>query len=420
MLVVTMPNRKAGISVFISHPSHCLTDYLPHGDGLIAWAFIRQLAARVSTVHVAVPLSAIQGSVPSNVYIHPLKTWARPSPSTQSPLFRLEYAWRIRQLFDRLRAENRIDIIHQLNPGVLGLNLRLYGLGTPLVMGPLTSAWRPLETMSSRPSIRRRIKQQLKRRLLREVLCRADAVLTSASEIHREVQEAGVSGPQILPFPFPVDTTSFSPHAESLPEQPTILFLARLVREKGIYTLLDAFDIVARKLPNARLIVGGGGEEEEAVRQRVAASLFSSRITLLGHIPPSSVCATMQDCSLYCLPSLGEPFGISALEAMACGKALVVTDAGGLPDLVRPSGGLKVPPNDPQALSNALVALLTDKARCASMGHYNRARALKEYSWDAAIDRLLRLYQALLYSRSTIDNYFTTRTRGLQHDAPGQ
>lgn len=411
MLVVAMPSRMAGISVFISHPSHCLTDHLPHGDGLIAWAFIRQIASRVSSVHVAVPLSELQGQAPANVYLYPLKTWAHPSPSTQSPVFRLEYAWRVRQLFDRLRAQTRIDIIHQLNPGVLGLNLRLYGLGTPLVMGPLTSAWRQA-TSSSSPSLRLRIKQQLKRRVLREVLCRADAVLTSASEIHREVRDAGVSGPHIQSFPFPVDTSAFHPGAESCPEQPTILFLARLVREKGIYTLLDAFEIVSRVLPDARLVVGGGGEEEAAVRQRVAASPFSARIALLGHVPQGSVCATMQNCSVYCLPSLGEPYGISAVEAMACGKALVVTDAGGLADLVRPSGGLKVPPANPLALADALLQLLTDRARCTSMGSYNRALALKEYSWDVGIDRLLGLYQELLYSRSTIRELLYNQSPG--------
>ena len=413
-----MSSRMAGISVFISHPSHCLTDHLPHGDGLFAWAFIRQIAARVANVHVAVPLSDVQNQAPPNVHFHPLKTWVRASPSTQSTLFRLEYAWRVRHLFDRLRAETRIDIIHQLNPGVLGLNLRLYGLGTPLVMGPLTSAWQPLETTSSSTSFRLGVKQQLKRRVLREVLCRTDAVLTSASEIHREVLEAGVSGPQILSFPFPVDTAVFHPSAETGPERPTILFLARLVREKGIHTLLDAFEIVSQALPDARLIVGGGGDEEAGVRQRVAASPSSSRITLLGHVPQASVCATMQNCSVYCLPSLGEPFGISALEAMSCGKPLVVTDAGGLAELVRPSGGLKVPPGDPRGLANALLFLLKDRARCASMGHYNRALALKEYSWDAAIDRLLRLYQELIYNQSRISNYSTTRAQGLQHDAP--
>ena len=283
--------------------------------------------------------------------------------------------------------------------------------------GPAHIGVAPARDNFLQPVLRLRTKQQLKRRVLREVLCRADAVLTSTSEINREVRDAGVAGPQILSFPFPVDTSALRPAAESCPEQPTILFLARLVREKGIYTLLDAFEIVSQALPHARLVVGGGGEEEAAVRQRVAASPSSSRITLLGHVPQASVCATMQDCSLYCLPSLGEPFGISAVEAMACGKALVVTDAGGLTDLVRPSGGLKVPPANPQALANALLQLLTDRARCTAMGRYNRALALKEYSWDAAIDRLLRLYQELLYSHSTIPNYSTTGAQGLQHDA---
>ena len=82
----------------------------------------------------------------------------------------------------------------------------------------------------------------------------------------------------------------------------------------------------------------------------------------------------MQSCDVYCLPSFGEPFGMTALEAMACARPVVATDAGGLRHLVAERGGRKVPPGDADALAAALREVLADPELRRAMGEHNRRR----------------------------------------------
>ena len=96
-----MPIRP--LTIFIAHPSPMLTDHLPHGDGLIARSFLRQLAAEGHTLHVAWALSDLHEAIPGDVHFHRIDTFFQPSPADQSIGFRLEYAVRVRRLFDQLR-----------------------------------------------------------------------------------------------------------------------------------------------------------------------------------------------------------------------------------------------------------------------------------------------------------------------------
>ena len=85
---------------------------------------------------------------------------------------------------------------------------------------------------------------------------------------------------------------------------------------------------------------------------------------------------------------------MTAVEAMSCGKPLVVTDAGGLGCLVDDQGGMRVPVSNPEQLAAALCALIADPARRIAMGKHNRQRVLETMSWDRVIDRLEHIYVA--------------------------
>ena len=141
-----------------------------------------------------------------------------------------------------------------------------------------------------------------------------------------------------------IDTSSWTPGEGGSGQD--ILFLANLEERKGIRVALDALERVAVALPGARLLVAGGGSELGSVRERIASSPELGRVELLGPVERGRVMATMQASDVYCLPSFAEPFGMTALEAMACAKPVVATRAGGLAHLVPDEGGRKVPAGD--------------------------------------------------------------------------
>lgn len=393
-----MPFNK--FSIFISHPSPFLTDNQPHGDGLIAFAFIKRLAARGHRIHVASPLWNLKEELPNNVTIHPIRTWFPSSPAAQSTFFRLEYAIRVRILYASLRVHETFDVIHQLNPVVIGLSLFLTKVGRPIVMGPYWPSWKTMENRRGLALRRRQVRSRVRLWLLYRQFRHCAAVLSPTAASLAELAKAGLSSCLAIPLNIGIDCTEFRPEPNSAPREPTILFLANLEKRKGIYTLLSAFETLSHNYPEARLLIGGSGSEQQEIQRRICAMGACDRISLLGRVPRERVREVMQRCSVYCLPSFGEPFGMSALEAMACGKPLVVTNAGGLGDLVRPEGGIKVSPGDSKALAEALEFLLRRPALQETMGRFNRNLAVGSYCWDRVIEDLELVYARVISSYS--------------------
>ena len=99
------------LTIYVSHPSACLTDHLPHGDGLMAYEFISRLARRGHTVHVAVPRAEITGPLPDCLILHPYQVHA-PRPSL-APLATMLH---VRRIVRNLARSQMPDIIHQWNP----------------------------------------------------------------------------------------------------------------------------------------------------------------------------------------------------------------------------------------------------------------------------------------------------------------
>jgi glycosyltransferase involved in cell wall biosynthesis len=126
---------------------------------------------------------------------------------------------------------------------------------------------------------------------------------------------------------------------------------------------------------------------------------LSNQICMLGAIARDKVRSLMHSCTVYCLPSYGEPFGMTALEAMACGKPVVVTAAGGLDSLVDDRGGVKVPVGDSEKLAEGLITLLRNPALCRQMGNHNREVAVSKYDWVVVLDELERIYEQTITGR---------------------
>jgi glycosyltransferase involved in cell wall biosynthesis len=358
-----------------------LTDHLPHGDGLAAFNFVSRLGARGHRLNVVVENVELSESLPGDVTLHRLPARRRGRGADQA-----RTAWRIRELFERVRAQERVDLVHQLNPVDMGFTSLLPRNAPALVLGPYVPSW---------PGRRHVLADALRSVVLWHQQRRAAVLLLSTPAARSRLRSTRAP---MRELGYGVDAGFFHPGAQ-VASAPTVLFLANLQVRKGILVLLEAFERVAAEVPESRLLVAGDGEDEAAVRDVVAASRHRDRIELLGRLGRADAAEAMRSTDVYCLPSFSEPFGISALEAMACGRPVVGTNVGGLGHLIRPEGGRAVPAGDPDALASALIELLADPELRTRMGSFNRQLVGRRYSWDAVVDELEAIYDDVSAAR---------------------
>jgi len=385
---------KQPLSIFIPHPSALLTDHLPNGDGLTAFGFIDHLAKRRHEIHVAMQESALRHALPRNVTLYPLKCRLK-----VPILSRLEYMLRVRLLFTKLHRKFRFDLIHQMNPVYSGLSLALAGTGVPLVLGTYVARWPddPDSLRSALPGVNRLLRR------IRELICRlqqsqASTLLLTTPAAMNRIPGGKSVGKKIVLLQHGVDVSLFSPASESArsSEAASILFFANLWKRKGIYILLKAFPQIAAAIPGCRLTVAGGGDGLPEVKNWIEGMALKDQIDLLGPIPRSAAPELFRKHSVYCLPSLGEPYGMSALEAMSCGLAVVASKDGGLGHVLPREGSMLVKPGNPDDLASALIDVLRSPERRIQMGRFNRQYAIQHFAWPAVVDELERIYQDTL------------------------
>ena len=373
---------RVPLRIFLLAPSALLTDHRPHGDGLVSFGFVRELALRGHELHVAAGSTDLRDELASDLHVHSL-----PPVVDDNPLrARLRFMRGVRGLHRRLSSDGAFDVVHQLPPVEAGASLGLGRAQTPVVLGPYVADWVPGEDAAThQPSVASRLKRGLR---AAEQLRATTVLLSNPAAAAKIVVRRGL---HIHELPLGVDAETWRPGDLNGAGQ-DVLFLANLDTRKGIHVALDAFTQVAPTLPEARLVIAGGGAEAAAVERHIAESAFAERIERLGPLDRDRAVTAMRACAVYCLPSFGEPFGLTVLEAMACGKPVVATESGGLRFVVPARGGRKVPAGDADALARALGELLADSELRRTMGAYNRQLIEGRYAWSRVVDRLEEIY----------------------------
>jgi alpha-maltose-1-phosphate synthase len=180
------------------------------------------------------------------------------------------------------------------------------------------------------------------------------------------------------------------------PARPSVVFVGRITRQKGVPVLLRA---AAGLDPAAQLVLLAGQPDTPELAAEVdglVADLHGTRsgvVWIPQMLPKREVIQLLSHATVFACPSLYEPLGIVNLEAMACGTAVVGSDVGGIPEVVTDGEtGLLVPPGDPGALAAALNALVRDPGRAAALGRAGRERAVAEFGWQAVAERTAALY----------------------------
>jgi glycosyltransferase involved in cell wall biosynthesis len=333
---------------------------------------------------VAAPTVALRAPMPEGVHIHLVGRGAGPEP-----MRRLTFMRATRSLFARLQPRVSFDVIHQLNPVDAGLSLALADAGPPVVLGPYVPAWPTPETAGAGV----RLLGLVNRAIRAAQESRATALLLTTPAAATRLGRRPRRDVLVRELPHGLDPAPFGAAAPGTGDDGrTVLFLANLEPRKGIFVLLDAFEHLAAEQPCARLLIAGDGSATAQVQARAAASPHWSRIELAGAIARAQVPDLLRRGTVYCLPSFGEPFGMTALEAMASGRPLVVTEAGGLRHLVDSAGGLHVAPGDSRGLARALATLLADPGLRRAMGAHNQRRVAERYAWASVVGRLEETY----------------------------
>jgi glycosyltransferase involved in cell wall biosynthesis len=237
----------------------------------------------------------------------------------------------------------------------------------------------------------RRVEPRIVQTLERFVLTRADLVLTMGPFTNEIVRQFGTPEDRILELPRPTRWLGMDVLPAERKGPARVAAAGRLVLDKGFDLLLVAFAEVAGEFPDVLLEVAGDGPERPSLQRLTATLGIADRVRFHGWLSPQAMRGFFSGALISALPSpLSEGLPTVLLEAGLAGCALIGTDVGGIGDIVHPDRtGILVPPNDPEALAEALRTLLRDPEQARRLGEGARAEALAHLGRrDEAIQRV--------------------------------
>lgn len=180
-------------------------------------------------------------------------------------------------------------------------------------------------------------------------------------------------------FQCPGDIEAFK-GKEDLAGKRIILTVARLDMRKGQHLVIRALPEVLREHPDVVYVIAGTGPDQQLLQDEVKRCGVSDHVYFPGN---RDIVAFYYACDLFIMPSLGESFGIVYIEASACGKAVVGSNVGGIPDAVQDGvSGLLVEPNSVDSVTSALKKLLADPELCARLGRQGYERVTREFTFN--------------------------------------
>jgi glycogen(starch) synthase len=188
----------------------------------------------------------------------------------------------------------------------------------------------------------------------------------------------------------------------ALPEEKIVLFVGRLVYEKGIHILINAVPKILSKV-DAKFIIVGSGYMKEQLLNIVRSMGLEHKVLFEGFLDNDNLMKLQKCADVSVVPSLFEPFGIVALEAMAAGSPVVVSDTGGLSEIVEHDlTGVKVYPNNPDSLAWGITKVLLNTTYAQSLRNNAYLQIKKKYDWEKIAQDTKRIYEEVLgeYSKS--------------------
>jgi L-malate glycosyltransferase len=235
----------------------------------------------------------------------------------------------------------------------------------------------------------------VKKALVKKVLNAADLLMATSLTLEKAVME--ICGKHAVVTPFGVDTNIFRKEEVAGPFADAIVIgtVKSLEPVYGIDTLIKAFRIVKQRNPGKKfhLLIVGEGTQREELTALAKTNGLKNEVTFTGRIDRAEIARYHNMIGIFVNLSRYESFGVSVLEAMACENPVVVSDTGGLAEIVdEGKTGFRVKVNDPEAAAAAIEKLLDEKL-CVAMGKNAREKVKHEFEWNATVKLIVEEYR---------------------------
>lgn len=301
---------------------------------------------------------------------------------------------------------------HYVDAGIVTLDVATEFVRPAFFTAHSLGAWKREQmggdpaAMEKKYNFEQRISEEL--RIFKQV--KAQTVTTKVQEEKLE-QLYGFAADNVVVIPPGVDVHSFHPPKTGQEKVKTdlpdryVFCLSRIDANKGHDLLLQAFDMVRKKMPDVHLVIGGGSPQPQgtelevrtAMERIIAEKDMRGQVHIVGYVPDELIVVHYQQEELFALPSLFEPFGMTALEAMACGRPVVASKFGGIRNVITSGeNGLLVDPQNAEEFAGAMIKLLEERDFSDRMAEAGRQTIQEQYSWEAIAQRHIAFYDKFM------------------------
>jgi len=238
-------------------------------------------------------------------------------------------------------------------------------------------------------------------KIVRRVLKEADAVITASAATYKEALSAGAEKGKLYLIPNGVDVERFNPSLDGsiirkkhgIADKFIVFAIRHHVPKNGLKYLINAIPMVKEKIPNVVCVIGGDGPlrpYHELFAKRLGVS---DSVIFVGQIAQEELPSYYAACDVSVIPSVVEAFGLVTIEAMSCGKPVIGSKVGGIPDVIEDGvNGFLVEPKDPGAIAEKIIMLAERRGVARKMGRECRRTVEAKFDIDKKIDKIIELY----------------------------
>lgn len=225
-------------------------------------------------------------------------------------------------------------------------------------------------------------------KLIKRAMRLASCVIAIDERTHSAIREY-VPDVNVCCVPNPFDVTKMQNFMQDVDDRPEIVYLGWVIKTKGVEELLKAWNEVSKDNPTWKLRLIGPYEENYYESLKDAFSF--EQVIFEGEQSHDNAMAMLSKSSIFILPSYTEGFPNVVLEAMALGKPIIATDVGAIPDILK-DNGIVIPPQNAEAIKDALNLLLKNEDLRKKLGEKGRGKLLREYTIEKVVDEYVRVW----------------------------